>query len=149
MSLDVVEFKIEHLDIIRQKSVFNSKALVREKIEKLATLPYCHIATIMDGDNPLAILGIINHRPGFGEAWSITSEDVKKKPIAFHKAVLSLMSYFETYLSICRLQIDVKESFSEGIRWAESLGFECEGLMKHYDVDGSNHYLYARVTEYG
>jgi hypothetical protein len=149
MSLEVVEFKIEHLDLIRQKSVFHCKELLREKLVKLMTLPYCHIATIVDGDNPFAILGLINHRPGFGEVWSVVSEDVKQKPIAFHKAVLALMDFYEDYLSISRLQIDVKEDFIEGISWAESLGFECEGLMKHYDSDGSSHYLFARVKQNG
>jgi hypothetical protein len=36
-------------------------------------------------------------------------------------------------------------AFKEGIRFAEWLGLEREGLMKNWGFDGSDQYLYARI----
>ena len=38
-----------------------------------------------------------------------------------------------------------QKDFKEGIRFAEWLGLEREGLMKNWGFDGSDQYLYARI----
>jgi hypothetical protein len=44
-----------------------------------------------------------------------------------------------------RLQMAIDAAILERSRWAEYLGFFKEGLMKAYDTEGRDHYLYARV----
>ena len=47
--------------------------------------------------------------------------------------------------NIKRVQTAVRTDFDKGIRFAEWLGLENEGLMKHYGFDGSDQYRYARI----
>lgn len=44
-----------------------------------------------------------------------------------------------------RVECFVDVSFQEGIRWAEMLGFQREGLMRAFSPDGRDHILFARV----
>ena len=45
-----------------------------------------------------------------------------------------------------RIQIEVKTDYRMGCRWAEALGFKREGLMRRWMPDGSDAYLYGRVS---
>lgn len=45
-----------------------------------------------------------------------------------------------------RIEATVPFGFGAGCRLAKLLGFEIEGLMKAFGPDGSDHFLYARVT---
>ena len=39
----------------------------------------------------------------------------------------------------------IRKDFKQGLRFAEWLGLENEGLMKSYGFDGSDQYRYARI----
>lgn len=45
-----------------------------------------------------------------------------------------------------RIDTSVHCHFAQAIRWAEMLGFQNEGLMRKYDPDGLDCYLYAQVV---
>jgi len=47
--------------------------------------------------------------------------------------------------NIKRVQTAIRKDFTQGQRFAEWLGLENEGLMKHYGFDGSDQYMYARI----
>ena len=44
-----------------------------------------------------------------------------------------------------RLQVDIRADYQIGCTFAESFGFEREGLMKRFGIDGMDHYLYGRA----
>lgn len=44
-----------------------------------------------------------------------------------------------------RIEIDVRADHAAGRRWAEHLGFACEGVRRKYTPDGADMILYARV----
>ncbi len=88
---------------------------------------------------------MVQYNPGVYDAWAITSKEVSKYPISFHKSVSKLLNHLEIDLDTKRIQGHVKEGFDEGCRWLESLGYVKEGLMLQYGPDGANHWLYARV----
>lgn len=45
---------------------------------------------------------------------------------------------------IDRLEMEVMSGFKHGERFAEMLGFECEGVMRKY-YKGKDYKLYARI----
>jgi len=47
--------------------------------------------------------------------------------------------------NIWRLQTAVKANFKLGIRFAEWLGLQQEGLMKQYGPDGTDYYRMAKL----
>lgn len=145
MRVDLVAFKDAHLDSIKQKSVFHSKELIKERLSQLSQVQGSHMGTLIREDGEvLCILGLIQGHRGFAEVWSVTSEEICHSPVAFHKRVISVLEHFEKEFDLHRIQMTVKESHVEGSRWAESLGFEREALMKNFGTEQENHFLYAR-----
>ena len=65
--------------------------------------------------------------------------------ISSSKAIKKDFAKVATKYNIKRVQTAVRSDFDKGIRFAEWLGLENEGLMKHYGFDGSDQYRYARI----
>lgn len=98
--------------------------------------------TAMDGSEVIACAGLAEQWAGRATAWSILSKHVTgSKFVRLHKIVQRFLD-MQDY---ARLEMTVDQGFEQGVRWAEMLGFECEGLMRKYSPNGTNCYLYARV----
>ena len=54
-------------------------------------------------------------------------------------------SYVAKSNNIKRVQTAVRTDYGIGIRFAKWLGLKNEGLMKHYGMDGTDHYRFARI----
>lgn len=102
--------------------------------------------TFVLDEKPIAVIGWNHLSPRVLQAWGYLSEDVKKKPISFHKAVknLILFGFFKT--KVQRIQISVRCDYTEGYNWARALGFECEAVMRHYGPNRSDYFLFARYA---
>ena len=104
----------------------------------------------------LAFTGIVNHKPIFAagmkiiwgqvaEGWVIASSEMWNHPIGVAKAIKKDFARVAKENNITRVQSAIRKDFSEGQRFAEWLGLENEGLMKHYGFDGTDQYRYARI----
>jgi hypothetical protein len=142
--LRVIDYRAGHLDCLNAKAVFHGELELEARIETALKANQCIVKTVFMGRQPLAVLGLTLIREGFAEAWSLTSEEVRDVPISFHRVVLGILSAYEKALRLTRIQMTVRENYEEGKRWARSLGFQEEGLMRKFGPDGSHHFLYAR-----
>lgn len=142
-----IPYKPGHLDCIEAKEVFESEEAIATRIAQISPLPGVHIETILFGRIPVAIMGLNHMRDGVAEVWTVISERAKEHPMSFHRAVLGRLHAYEKKMKLVRMSMTVREDFEEGIRWAELLGFEREGLMKRFGPNGQNHFLYARTNE--
>lgn len=133
----------EHIKTIAPKKIFLENPFLEEEY-KVAIKAGQAISMLVNGV-VVAIIGVVIVNKATAEVWSITSEEVKKHPIEFQRNVTALLEAYKNVAKIKRLQITVRSDFNEGTRWAESLGFVKEGLMKKYGSDGHDHYLYGRV----
>ena len=104
----------------------------------------------------LAFTGMVNKKPIFAagmkmiwgqvaEGWVIATQDVWQHPISVAKAIKKDFAKVARKYNIKRVQTAVRTDFDKGIRFAEWLGLENEGLMKNYGFDGSDQYRYARI----
>ena len=115
---------------------------------------------IEDGKNllepNLSFTGLIGKKPIFAagmkmiwgqvaEGWVIATQDVWDHPLSVAKAIKKDFAKVARKYNIKRVQTAVRTDFDKGIRFAEWLGLENEGLMKHYGFDGSDQYRYARI----
>jgi len=107
--------------------------------------PNSRIVSLTNYEEVISILGGSIVWPGVMYAWALISEDVKKVPLSFHKAVKSVIEVYAGKEELYRMQLDVKSDYSSGCKWVESLGFKKEGLMRKYGPDGSDYNLYARI----
>ena len=104
----------------------------------------------------LAFTGTVNDKPIFAagmkmvwgqvaEGWVIATHEVWQHPLAVAKAIKKDFARVAKEHNIQRVQTGIRKDFKEGIRFAEWLGLEREGLMKNWGFDGSDQYLYARI----
>jgi hypothetical protein len=80
--------------------------------------------TLLDDDKVLAVGGAHIMWFGAGEGWVLVSPDCLRTPASFARHVDDDRAY----------------------RFAEWLGFENEGIMRKYGVDGGDYYRMARVA---
>ena len=104
----------------------------------------------------LAFTGTVNDKPIFAagmkmiwgqvaEGWVIASNDMWKYPLGVAKAIKKDFARVAKEHNIKRVQTAIRKDFTQGQRFAEWLGLENEGLMKHYGFDGTDQYRYARI----
>ena len=102
--------------------------------------------SLVRGDTVLAIFGGLVLAPGVFHLWSFVSKEVEKMPLAFYKATRKSLELFEKHEKFRRIQIDIRCDCPSLRHWAESIGFKCEGTMAKFGQDGSDYFLFARVT---
>ena len=104
----------------------------------------------------LAFTGLINNDPIFAagmkiiwgqvaEGWVIATNEMWKYPLGVAKAIKKDFANVARQHNIKRVQTAIRKDFKQGLRFAEWLGLENEGLMKSYGFDGSDQYRYARI----
>ncbi len=108
--------------------------------------PIMDIVTVCVGNQILTIAGSTSLRAGVCEVWLLLDKCYKKYKTSLVRALKILMEdYLVKERGFYRLQMAIDAAILERSRWAEYLGFFKEGLMKAYDTEGRDHYLYARV----
>jgi hypothetical protein len=104
----------------------------------------------------LAFTGLVNNDPIFSagmkiiwgqvaEGWVIATNEMWKYPLGVAKAIKKDFANVARQHNIKRVQTAIRKDFKQGLRFAEWLGLENEGLMKSYGFDGSDQYRYARI----
>ena len=103
--------------------------------------------TILANNNIVLSGGVTPLWDGVAEGWVIASKriyDHKIKSVTSIKKRLDLLCINN---NIWRIQTSVKEDFKVGVRFAEWLGLEKEGLMKMYGPDKTNYIRMAKIYE--
>ena len=148
--LYIVPYKKEHGQIILSYQM-NHKILEADRhyinVEGDAkNLEQDHLAfTGMVNDKPIFAAGMKMIWGQVAEGWVIATDQMWKHPIAISKAIKKDFARVAKEHNIKRVQSGIRKDFKEGIRFAEWLGLEREGLMKNWGFDGSDQYLYARI----
>jgi hypothetical protein len=101
--------------------------------------------TLVDGVIPIVSGGIYPLWQGTAEGWVLSSKRIfnyKIKSAALIKRRLDMLCVNN---KIWRLQTAVKSNFKLGVRFAEWLGLQQEGLMKQYGPDKTDYYRMAKI----
>lgn len=138
--VEVVDYKPEHLEKIALKSCHEGERPNEIRGNAL---------TLLGRGVPLAIFGWYFICPGVVQVWGLVSDEAAKAKKSFHNTVKLLISFAFERHPILRMQISVRTSYQTGWKWAKSLGFECEGVMKKYGPGGTDCWLFAKVNHVG
>lgn len=136
MNLETIHYHSRHLEKLKAKSIHAHE--MPKEINGTAM-------TVMAGKEPIAIIGGFFFTPTVLHAWGLISEHVHKYPIAFHKTVCDIISFYEEKKFVKRIQVEVRLDYKPGQRWLEAMGFSREGIMKSFGPLGEDHVLYGRV----
>lgn len=140
--IEVVKFRPAHLDELRlQPSQEYLSAFVGRPGygQELVEAGPCY--TVRRDGKIICCAGVINLWTGRASAWALLSWDAGKSMRALHREVLKFLDRCE----IRRVEAYVYPDFEPGHRWARMLGFEREGFMRAFHLDGSDVVMYARI----
>ena len=101
--------------------------------------------TLFLDETPIVSGGIVPMWEGVAEGWVLSSKHIFDYKIKAASLIKKRMDYLCVNNKIIRLQTAVKEEFLTGVRFAQWLGLEKEGLMRKWGFDGSDQYMYARL----
>lgn len=143
--INIVPFRAEHLLLLDQQdaeSYWGEMLKTPEHAEYLETLDVAH--TLMRGEKILCCAGLVPQWEGRVIAWAMMARKIGRDYIYIHRAVERWLKLS----NIRRIETTVDCSFTNGIRWAEMLGFvnETPDGMKGFAIDGRPHFMFARVS---
>lgn len=108
-----------------------------------------HVWVLTDPDlGELAIGGIFISRPGLGECWiSLVDDRVSgyRRTKALSVGAAAFLDWAAKEYGLSRVQCTCVKGHLSAYRFAEALGFECEGELRHYDSAGRNHLLFSKI----
>jgi len=144
--LRIVPFEVWHAEALAEDSLEGvlKPAPVRERAEFYLKMGPAYSGWI-DG-KLIGCAGIMIMWPGVGEAWIIFSEDVLQYKKDAYVVILDYLRAIISKLHLRRIQAHCHSALPHGQKYLEQLGFECEGKLKKYGIDGADHYLYAMIT---
>jgi len=135
-------FSREHLTLMNVKAgdarTVANMAGVAERLEELGA------ASILsaDGTLVLGVMGAAPTIPGVCEVFVLASEDQQRHPITFAKCVRKeLYTLKQKYR---RIQAVAKDDDFHS-RWLSWLGFEREGVMKKFGMNGEDMVMWGLI----
>ncbi len=95
----------------------------------------------------IGCFGVFPIRKGVAEAWAALSDEiVTEHPVQMGRTVRNWLWRVEIGWKLRRIQAAVAREHDAGHRWIRWLGFQAEGVMRNYGIDGRGDFvLYARV----
>lgn len=101
--------------------------------------------TLEQGNEILAVGGVHIMWFGVGEAWLLVSPKALEKPVALARYSKQLLNAIVGKTDIRRIQASVHCDDERAFQFANWLGFDYEGKMRKYGVEGDDYYRLARV----
>lgn len=99
---------------------------------------------VLDDGEVVAGYGILPMGAGRGWLWAMFDREIG--PRRFLRAVRQGERLLDGFMgSFYRVEATVKVGYTEGVRFADLMGFEREGTLRKYDGVHDYH-MYARVT---
>lgn len=139
--MDVRLFHVKHLDQMRLQPSQAGRAHLLQGEEIREFLGQQEAYTAFVGDQPLAACGLMDIWPGRAMAWAFLDERAGPHMLAITRSVRRFLDLKAPR----RTELYVDAGFEAGYRWANLLGFEREGFLRAFDVDGRNQVLYSRI----
>lgn len=92
----------------------------------------------------LGCAGVHDHTPGIGEAWAMYPADIGNYHID-PQIARNRMNKIIKQRGYRRVQATCRRNYLAGMSYLRYLGFSVEGIMRAYEPDGTDAYLYGRV----
>jgi hypothetical protein len=142
--MEIVEFKVEHLEHLKASGITDKKLepILKQWTGQSLEAGGETYTLLNDNKEPVMIGGIKQYWFNRGEAWVIFGKIDRVDFVRIH----NLVQRFLDRSPFNRVEAVVEYDFFEGHRWARTLGFKKEAdFMDSYHADGRHATLYARV----
>ena len=95
----------------------------------------------------IACAGVRILWPGCGEAWAIFCNEIHRHKIEIHKNITAYLKIIINDFKLRRIQAYVRADVPVAVDYIEHMGFEREGLLRKFGLDGEDQYIYAMILE--
>jgi hypothetical protein len=97
----------------------------------------------------LLSFGIRTMTRNVGEAWLMPGKDISRYSISVVRCARKLFDDLLQNKGFCRIQVGVMLDNDIALRFAKSLGFEVEGIMRNFGSPGASCALMSRISDHG
>lgn len=109
--------------------------------------------TGMDGDKVVFCMGLIIIKEGVAESWIQVPDPFFRTSLPHVRFILSSARKYQDYfirdLNLRRIAAWIRCDEPRHAAFLEKMGYQREGVMRRFERDGSDCYLYAKVKENG
>lgn len=139
--MEIVPFHPDHLQelILQDAQAWMGPMLRPEYGDALVRGGPCFSA--IAGGQVIACSGVLRMWENRDQAWALLASNSGRHFIGIYRGMRRFLDLHEAR----RVEATVDHNFSEGHRLMSMLGFQHEGLMRAYLMDGRDCDLYARV----
>ena len=102
------------------------------------------VTAVLDGQI-LACSGAKQVWPGVGELWATFSPQVDDHKVEIARLTRTVLDDIMTLGKFHRIQCHVVSNFYRGLRMAQFLGFDEEGIARKYTMNAEDCYLFSIV----
>ena len=102
--------------------------------------------TLEDDGTILAVGGVHVMWFGAAEGWVLVSPDCLQTPASFARYAKRVFDGILQETELRRVQASIHVDDKRAYRFAQWLGFEDEGVMRKYGVEGDDYYRMARLA---
>lgn len=138
---EVIPFKAEHVAQMNIADKYKNVFLIPHLFEVYEQLGSSF--TFYEKGKIYAVGGVIKFWEGAGEAWFVLSDEMD---LPVYSLCATIKHHLDELLKydFKRIQATVKHDDEKALRFIEWLGFEREGLLKQFGIEGADYYMYAR-----
>ena len=101
---------------------------------------------VNDEGKIIAVGGVVILWEGVGSGWVLTSDLLLKYKTWTHRNIKQILDITIDTQKLHRIESIILKDHCVSQKWAERLGFESEGLLRKYDSNKSDYYLYSRIA---
>jgi len=102
--------------------------------------------TLLSGNKVVAVGGVHIMWDGVGEAWALVSPKIEGNGIVFARYAKKMFDAIIKDNKLTRVQATIHASDVTAAQFASWLGFESEGVMRKYGMNGEDYVRVARVS---
>jgi len=102
--------------------------------------------TLLKGDTVVAVGGVHIMWDGVGEAWTLVSPDIERNGVVFARYAKKMFDAIIKENNLTRVQATIHVNDITAAQFASWLGFESEGVMRKYGINGEDYIRVARVS---
>ena len=146
--IEVIPFNPAHLEVIKPAGVHDDDGLLVQKYMN-GEVAMSHCYTIIDRTygQVLGVMNAIHFQQNVMEVCMIVGSTAVWRPIGFFKACKRELERHIEMLGVTRVQSTIRSGHPHLVKWMRLLGFEYEGTLKGFGLNGDDYMIYARVKK--
>jgi hypothetical protein len=148
MSLEIIPFRMEHLDQIILRPSDKEHAELFKTIYSGNEDRFRAFTMVNKDVLPVAICGMTMYWPSVAGAFMAFSESVDSDPEVARKVFWGIKGFVKQifrWYKLHRMEAATPSFCESRLRWMKLLGFKAEGVMQKYDAQGRDYTLFAKV----